>query len=97
MSSAIFWALIAGFVALRVSPLWGIIAGVVAAVIGFAVSGAAVVAGASVLLGGVGSDPGMARFVKTVTLAILAACAVGTIVLVHIVSTGSAPFSRGRR
>lgn len=96
MSSAIFWALVAGFLALRLSPLWGIIAGVLAAVLSLAVSGAAVAASVTVLFGAVGTDPGMARFARTVVIVIFGACVVGLIALVHMISTGSAPFSRGR-
>lgn len=94
MSGAIFWALLAGFLALRLTPLWGIIVGVLAAVIGLAVNGAMVVASASVLLGTMGTDPGMARFLKTVCMVIFGACAVGVLIVARMLTTGSAPFSR---
>lgn len=94
MSSAIFWALLAGFLALRLTPLWGIIVGVLAAVLSLAVNGAAMVGSAAVLLGATSTDPGMARLAKAACIVIFSACAVGVIVLAHMLSTGSAPFSR---
>jgi hypothetical protein len=94
VSSAIFWAIVAAVLALRLTPLWGIIVGVAAAVIGFVANGAAVVASGSVLLGAIGTDPGMARLARAACYVIFGACAVGVIVLAHMLSTGSAPFSR---
>lgn len=92
MSSAIFWALLAGFLALRLTPLWGIIVGVLAAIFSLAVNGAAIVASASVLLGTVGNTrqaPGMVRAAEVFAVAVFAACAVMLAGVIHALSAGS--------
>lgn len=94
VSSAIFWALVAAVLALRLTPLWGIVVGVVAAVIGFAVNLSMVAASATVLVGTTATDPGLAKLAKAACLIVFGACAVGVLILANILSTGRAPFSR---
>lgn len=89
MSTAVFWALVAGVLALRLTPLWGIIIGILAAVIGLAVNVSMVAASASVLLGAVGTDPGVARVAAVFCFAVFAACALVGAGVIHALTTGS--------
>jgi hypothetical protein len=94
VSSAIFFALVAAVLALRLTPLWGIVVAFLAAVVGFVINGAALAASATVLFGTVGTDPGMAKLARAACYVIFGACAAGVAVLAHILSTGRAPLSR---
>lgn len=98
MSTAIFWALVAGVLALRLTPLWGILMGIVAAVLGVAVNVSMVAASGSVLvssLGGPGQGSGVPRLVETLCIAIFAACGLMIIALVYLLNGGRVGFSRG--
>lgn len=97
MSTVVFWAVVAAVLALRLTPLWGIIVGVVLAVVGMAVNVSMVAASLSVLLGMAGDTrtaPGMVKVAEGLCIAVFAACALLLFVVIHALTTGSAPFSR---
>ena len=101
MSTAVFWALVASLLALRLTPLWGVIVGILAAIIGLAVNVSMVAASASVLLGTVGNTqqaPGMVKVAEGLAIAVFAACAAMLAGVIHALSTGSFwPRSLSRR
>lgn len=97
MSTVVFWAIVGAALALRLSPLWGIIVGVVAAVIGMAVPVSVVAASGAVLLGSSrapGGGTGPARIAEAVCIVIFAACVIMLLAVIYALTTGTMPFSR---
>jgi hypothetical protein len=89
MSTVVFWAVVGGVLALRLTPLWGIVVGILAAIVGMVANFGAVIASASVLFGTVRTDPGMANVARDACLTIAAACVIGTILVVRALAVGS--------
>lgn len=100
MSTVVFWAIVGAVLALRLTPLWGIIAGIVAAVIGMAVPVGMVAASGTVLLGSIGNTraaPGFVNVARDLCIIVFVACAVALLAVIHALNTGSMPFSGARR
>lgn len=89
MLTAVFWGLVAAVLALRLTPLGGIVVGVLAAVFGVVLNVSMVFTSGAVLLGAVNTDPGMARVAEAGCLAVFAVCAVMLAGVIHALSTGS--------
>lgn len=99
MSTVVFWAIVGAVLALRLTPLWGIIAGIVAAVIGMAVPVGMVATSGTVLLGSIGNTraaPGFVSVARDFCIVVFAACAVMLFAVIHAVNTGSMPLSGSR-
>ena len=82
VSTVVFGAVLGVVAALRLTPLWGIVGGMLAAIAGVAGS-------AAVLLGAVNTDPGMAIVARDACVAIFAACGVLGVLVARAIVTGS--------
>lgn len=97
MSTVVFWAVVGAVLALRLTPLWGIVVGVLAAIAGMAVNVGMIAASASVLAGSVnaGHPGGLYIIARDACVVVFIACAALIVLLAHLIRGGSVGPSRG--
>ena len=81
----VFWAIVAAVLALRLTPLWGIVTGMLAVIVNLGLLAGSVI----ILFRAVNTDPGMPGVARKVCLTIFAVCGVLGLLMVRAIVTGS--------